>query len=289
MTMEYIKVVLDGYFNPNTNKNLKNYFYRQFKNAEKEYYEVEEFFEGCLNIIEKFEENLNYQLSKRKNELYIIRDLAKARKTKYSENDMLGLTYDQRLKKSIEYAEEELSSISINNFTVNLSSLTRGHYAYNMRNEEVLNIKIEINEAYIKALQENKQKQTTLEPENEVKPIVEPEAGTLIATIDDYLLKFKENKNINDTDYQILTDALKQYFEKGTFPILNKVIKVTGLNKKKLGWALKELYSFRKSGNLSVEYLRFAKHYISTFKDTAFDENNYLKSNLYKYFTTKTQ
>ncbi|MBK8245332.1 MAG: hypothetical protein IPK88_18040 [Saprospiraceae bacterium] len=131
--------------------------------------------------------------------------------------------------------------------------------------------KIEINE------EENfKSKLTNQEKE---------ENNFLKSTIEDYLFQFKSQ--IKENDYDSLVKALMQYFENGSFPILSQKIKIGKVNKKKFGWALNEIYRTDKSGKLSLEYLRFANKYLSIFETVTFDENDYVNSNLYKYFTTK--
>lgn len=111
----------------------------------------------------------------------------------------------------------------------------------------------------------------------------------ILSTIHEYLEVVKAN--LPDPDYTTLTTALRQYFETGKFPTIKNVIRVNKVNVKKFGWALNEIYRKCKddNSNLPIEYLQFAKENISIFKDVPFDKQNYLTSNLYKYFTTKTQ
>ncbi|MBC7488396.1 MAG: hypothetical protein H7282_16785 [Cytophagaceae bacterium] len=110
--------------------------------------------------------------------------------------------------------------------------------------------------------------------------------NVLRSTIEDWIDPFKAN--MTDANYNALVNALEQYFTTGSFPPIPHEIKVGKVNKKKFGWALSQLYRNEKSNTLSVEYLLFAKQHISLFKDVELDTNNLLKSNLYKYFTTKT-
>ncbi len=108
----------------------------------------------------------------------------------------------------------------------------------------------------------------------------------LISTIEDYLADFKDR--IYKTDYPILVEALKEYFITGNFPKDCKQIKVTGkVNIKKFGWALNQLYRCEKTGILPIEYLQFAKDKISVFSNVSFNNTDYTKTTLYKYFTTK--
>jgi hypothetical protein len=126
----------------------------------------------------------------------------------------------------------------------------------------------------------------TIELQNET--VDEPnENDFLKSTIDEYLEPFK--KNMNEGDYNILVSAIKQHIETGSFPKLKKEIKITGKpNQKKFGWAINRIYCAK---NMGVEkaLLIFAHQKISLFKNTEFNEKDFLNSNLYKYFTTKTQ
>lgn len=121
----------------------------------------------------------------------------------------------------------------------------------------------------------------------------ETDNNFLHSTIEDWLFPFKEEKLISETHYNTLVSSLKQYFEKGTFPILSSQIRVGKVNIKRFGWALNEIFKASNTNNekLSkhIEYLLFAKQNISVFSKVEFDETNVLKSKLYIYFTTKTK
>lgn len=117
---------------------------------------------------------------------------------------------------------------------------------------------------------------------------IQTENDFLVSTIEDYLANYKDK--MNKTDYLNLQNAYKEYFLKGNFPKDCKEIKIIGkVNIKKLGWALNQLYRSEKNGNLPIEYLQFAKDKISIFKTISFSKEDYTKTTLYKYFTTKTQ
>ncbi len=108
-----------------------------------------------------------------------------------------------------------------------------------------------------------------------------------LSTIEDWLFEFKEK--MSEADYNSLVAALMHRFDTGIFPILSKPIKINGKpNKKLFGWALNRIFA-EKGKRVEKELLMFAKKNISLFADVGFDENNILKSNLYKYFTTKTR
>lgn len=107
------------------------------------------------------------------------------------------------------------------------------------------------------------------------------------STIEDWLFEFKDK--MSKTDYENLVSALLKYFDTEIFPTLSKPIQINGrLNKKLFGWALNRIFE-AKGKSIDLKLLQFAKQNISLFKDVRFDENNILKSNLYKYFTTQTK
>ncbi len=68
--MEYLKIVLQGYFDQNNRENLNKFFFREFKKAEKEHFEADEFFSGCMKVVEGWKSNLQQQVFERKKELY---------------------------------------------------------------------------------------------------------------------------------------------------------------------------------------------------------------------------
>lgn len=123
--------------------------------------------------------------------------------------------------------------------------------------------------------------------ETETEQETQTENDFALSTIEDWLFEFKEK--MNEADYQNLVSALMQYFETGTFPTLSKPIQINYKpNKKLFGWALNRIFKAKGKG-VEKELLQFAKQNISLFTNVPFDENNILKSNLYKYFTTQTK
>lgn len=139
--------------------------------------------------------------------------------------------------------------------------------------------------------QENQK--TLLSQQEKVKTLKEPitESNIILSNIEDWLFPLKEETILTNTNYNNLVVALNHYFENGKFPKLDNQISVRRVNIKRFGWALNEIFraNTNNNENLPIDYLKFAKENISIFIDVSFDENNYLKSNLYKYFTTKTK
>ena len=106
----------------------------------------------------------------------------------------------------------------------------------------------------------------------------------LKSTIEDYLEEFKDD--INNNGYEILVNALLDYFSNGAFPILTSKINFKRINKKRVGWALKELHKSEKTETISFDYILFAKENINLFVNETLEEHTFRKSNLYKAFTT---
>lgn len=152
--MNYLEIVLQGYFNENNREFLEKYFIREFKKAEKEqYFEALEFFSGCIKVIESWEKYLQEQVFKRKRELYLMLNGAKNGTMKYG--DLQGKTIEEKRQETIEYCEQELKEVRPDgigslSFTVHLHSLTNGRIAYNMPYNELLVIKIAILKAFKK-------------------------------------------------------------------------------------------------------------------------------------------
>lgn len=282
--MDYLEIVIQAYFKENNLKHMKKYFFREFKKAEKEYYEADEFFGGCLNVIEKW---LNYsknKLSERKSELNIMLTDAKNGTLKFE--NVEGIMFEKECLSTIKYCENELRHLNEVNFYIHLHSLTNGRISYNMPYNDALFIRQAILSAYSSITGNSSDKLHSI-PESHELLQHDPENDFILSTIEDWLFEFKEK--MSDKDYNNLVAALKQYFNTGKFPVLDKVIRINGrINKKLLGWHLNRIFEAMGKG-IELELLLFAKRYISIFQDVSFDEHNFHKSNLYKYFTSKTK
>lgn len=150
--MNYLEIVLQGYFNENNRDFLEKYFFREFKKAEKEqYFEAVEFFNGCLKVIEGWEKHLQDKVFERERELYLMLNEAKNGTLSYAELE--GKTIEEKRQETIQYCEQELKDVRPDgigslSFTVHLQSLTNGRIAYNMPYNELLVIKIAILKAF---------------------------------------------------------------------------------------------------------------------------------------------
>lgn len=154
--MDYLEIVLQGYFNENNREFLEKYFLREYKKAEKEqFFESDEFFNGCLKVIENWEKYLQNKVDKRKLELNLLLSEAKNGTLTYS--DMEGKTIKQKRQETIDMCEQELKEVRPDgigsfSYTIHLLSLTNGRIAYNMAYNEVLEIKLSIHKAFYKTI-----------------------------------------------------------------------------------------------------------------------------------------
>ena len=152
--MNYLEIVLQGYFNENNREFLEKYFFREFKKAEKElFFEAVEFFNGCLKVIEGWEKHLKDKVFERQRDLYFMLNAAKKGTNSYAELE--GKTIEEKRQETILYCEQELKDVRPDgigslSFTVHLHSLTNGRIAYNMAYNEVLQIKLSILKAFEK-------------------------------------------------------------------------------------------------------------------------------------------
>jgi hypothetical protein len=93
--------------------------------------------------------------------------------------------------------------------------------------------------------------------------------------------------NVNTTQYGLLVDMLIKYFEGDRIGFKVNTINLGRINKKKVGWALKEIYTTITNESLTYEFLAFIKDNVLLFKDVELNKDDFFYCNLYKYFTTK--
>jgi PBP1b-binding outer membrane lipoprotein LpoB len=155
--MNFLEIVLQGYFNQNNREFLGRYFFREFKKAEKEqFFEANEFFIGCLKVIDGWKEYLQNEVNKIKNELYSMLNAAKSGTLSYAE--MKDKTIEQLNEETIQYCIEELKNeradgLGSVTFSVHLNSLTKGRFNHHLNYNEVLQIEFAILEAFKKAIE----------------------------------------------------------------------------------------------------------------------------------------
>ena len=238
--MNYLEIVLKGYFNENNREYLEKYFFREYKKAEKEYFEADEFFSGCLKIIEGWENHLQDKVFERKRELYLM--LNKAKNGTLSYSDLEGKTIEQKRQEIIEYCEQELKDTRPNgigglSFTINLHSLTNGRIAYNMAYNEILQIKLSILKAFMKT-------QSNIETLPS-QPISINESRTkkvICETFNNIDKKGWQYAFVSEQDYNLFTDLLTNFFEYKPYTLPETTIQLKRDCKTKVAQALGEIH-----------------------------------------------
>ena len=163
--MDFLEIIIRGYFNENDREALDKYFFREYKKAEKEqFYEAEQFFTGCMNEVKKLEKGISEKLYQRKNELYQMLNAAENEELTYA--DMEGKTLEQKHRETIEYCTKELEYIEKEG--KNITPIEFGYKGMFYRiNKQGLDV---IATAISKAFQETQPKNEALPPQQNEKP-----------------------------------------------------------------------------------------------------------------------
>lgn len=125
--MNYLKIVLDGFFNPATRDHLEAYFCREHAKAGKEGFGPREFFEGCNRITDGFRLDLSRQVGERVN--------------------LMG-------QAKLEAKEVRADGVDGVTFRVNLFHCTGGEYLGVLSMDDILYIEYHMLEAYQKVILE---------------------------------------------------------------------------------------------------------------------------------------
>jgi hypothetical protein len=133
--MDYLEIVLRGYYNENNREHLVDYFFSEFKKAEKETFcSSDLFFGGCMKIIDAFNENYQEQFFELQRQLnqYLVsaqvinKDFVKSFKERIEYEKLNGNT-NFRLKNgtNLQISKKEITYIesAIINAENNLKSL----------------------------------------------------------------------------------------------------------------------------------------------------------------------
>lgn len=185
--MDYLKIILDGYLNHNTQNYLKDYFIREFNKAANEGFGVDEFFNGCLRIIEKFENKVEKEFYKEKKEL---QDLLNDVKNDNLPKDFPTTTVDE--------IREQIEELDINSFTIHLLSATNGRYKGNIEYLELNNIAFEIQMAKLDFLAKNLLNKNLPQQYKDYSKVFKSEYHTDIAP--EKLQKIIENKYLPEVE-----------------------------------------------------------------------------------------
>jgi hypothetical protein len=157
--MDYLKIVMEGYLNPSTREHLTDYFFREFRKAEKEYFSPKEFFEsGCLGIVEAFKTDIQNKINKEQLRVYEMIEVANSGKLMKYQNLTLEQMQDPKLvqaqkERLLEYCHARLSGLSEKSYSANLFLLTNNRYTGNLSWERIEYIEYSIFTAYKKVLE----------------------------------------------------------------------------------------------------------------------------------------
>ena len=119
MDLNYFKIILDGFTSIESRKNIGDYLFRKYKEAEKEHYQASEFFDGCEAAYTLLREKVMAQFNKQKKEFYELQ------------------IYGSEEGK--EYATSELKQFDPDNYPLNLSHVLSGYTGYIIRYSDLTN------------------------------------------------------------------------------------------------------------------------------------------------------
>ena len=77
--MDYFKIIIEGYAKENSRSVLDKYFIRKYNEAKEQFYSLDEFFNGCQEVINSFYSEMDRRLFDRQNELHMIINWKKKR------------------------------------------------------------------------------------------------------------------------------------------------------------------------------------------------------------------
>lgn len=143
--MNYLKIIVKGYFDKINRKFLKEYFLREFKKAEKEYFSPEVFFTGCLTVVQELEEHIKAKLHDRKE--YLQRQINDAKNGLSQYRDMEGKTIEQQRQETIENCTLQLSRLSEDDISIQPNEIAKLQLPAPIYKKDLLIIKRAIQEA----------------------------------------------------------------------------------------------------------------------------------------------
>lgn len=156
--MDFLRIILDGYFDKNNREHLSKYFYRQFKKAEKdEFFEATEFFDGCDNILGVWEKDLTNRIHRRKEELYQLINIAQNDNTLSEEERSIKI---KSFKKELE--NERPDGIGNSTYSIFLPNVTNNKVHGNLPYSEFEYIKASLLKAHIKSFKEELHQQAEI-------------------------------------------------------------------------------------------------------------------------------
>lgn len=119
--MDYLEILIRGYFSRSSRSVLDQYFLRKFHEAEDKQYTAEEFFSGCFTVIRKLYMEIDRRLHEEKRDLLKLKGMYEKGMDSTSDNPKKP-TEDQ-IANVIEI-DKELSQLNAEYFPANLNRIT---------------------------------------------------------------------------------------------------------------------------------------------------------------------
>jgi hypothetical protein len=125
--MDYMKIILDGISDENASKFLDKYFYREYKKAEVQNYDAEEFYNGLMSATDKLVADIDLQYYSYRKERNEHKGMAISGKLGYPDLKE-GETIEMKVQETVKYVDGELNKITKFNYSVNLFQFTKDKY-----------------------------------------------------------------------------------------------------------------------------------------------------------------
>ena len=214
--MDYFKIIIEGYAKENSRSVLDKYFIRKYNEAKEQFYSLDEFFNGCQEVINSFYSEMYRRLFDRQNELHMIINWKKKGMTGDNDTPKEPSNLDLQVVNEL---EQEVDEISRYNFPVNLFGLTKGTYTGNINENEVQFIEQSINLAKDRAIKNLKTFHTANNSEKskniakslscmfffriktKSKIVVKGKSMTILEYNDDGIITIENWGNLKDTFY----------------------------------------------------------------------------------------
>ncbi len=230
--MNYSEIIIRGFLDENTRNILETYFLREYKIANRDkFIEADEFFNGCLKVVEVWEKDFEKESFTYLKEL--INTLEKTKDGTIPINAMNGKPIKQSKQDIIEYYEGEIKNVQKNGIVASKNAgITKtlylptdnGRISYNLTYFELLLIKHSILIAFQKNQPEQLPKEKVLQPQLDDKK--EDEQPVYLIHLFEYTSKYyKIMKILADKGYiEPNTDIWKDE-KKGNKSLLISLIK----------------------------------------------------------------
>jgi hypothetical protein len=148
--MDYLEIILRGYFNDANRAYLDKYFIQVFKKAERDFFiDAEVFFSGLESQVSKMKRNLENRMNNRKGELTFLLTSAQNNTLKYN-NVFSDKSIEDLHNETIENCKKALELININDFDVDLGGISNNIHTGSLRYDQVSIIENEIQKAKLK-------------------------------------------------------------------------------------------------------------------------------------------